>query len=369
MRARRISRSLRYALFLVLFTLFALELILRFYYPFTNKVRGREFELATNTTYRLVNDFNPRLDSIIIHHRNSLGFRGEEPHRSASKLFVLAIGGSTTACTYLSEGQTWCDVLKEQAPDQLIVNNAGLDGHSSFGHIAIMKYYLPGLPVKPDLVLFLCGANDVDRDDLPDYSDSLQGNTGKKIKRWLKDNSETARLYTDLKNKWFPNDIYSDRRYWNFRDFEPLDLPTGYIDSCLKKQDRLLKNYEYRLQVLSDLCRAQGITPVFINQSLAYPDFGAKTNVSGDPLQRMNEMDNGGLFHRKLRLYNESTRKLSERNGLVYIDLFSQVPADTAYYYDPVHYTRKGADTVGRLVYRGLQPLLDSLRKARIQQH
>lgn len=363
MRARSVLRTVRYALFLFVFTLTALELILRFYYPFTNKVRGREFELATNTTYRLVNDFNPRLDSLILHHRNSLGFRGEEPSRAKTKLFVLAIGGSTTACTYLSEGQTWCDVLQQQAPDKLLVNNAGLDGHSSFGHIAMVKYYLPTLPQQPNIILFLCGANDVDRDDLPDYTDSSQASAGKKIKRWLKDNSETVRLYTDLKNKWFPNDIYSDRRYWNFSEVQPLDLLANYMDSCLKKQDRLLKNYEQRLQVLSDLCRQKGITPVFINQSLAYPDLGAKTAVSGDPRQRMNEMDNGGLFYRKLRLYNERTRKISERNGLLYIDLFSNIPADTTYYYDPVHYTPMGADTVGRLIYKGLRPLLDSLGK------
>lgn len=40
----------------------------------------------------------------------------------------------------------------------LWINNAGLDGQSTFGHIFLMKDYIKKL--KPKVVLFLVGSND-----------------------------------------------------------------------------------------------------------------------------------------------------------------------------------------------------------------
>ncbi len=360
MKARgKISGILRYAVFLVFFTLLALEVLLRFIYPFPNKVRGERFELATNTTYRLVNDFNPRLDSLIINHRNSLGFRGAEPARKKG-LFILASGGSTTACTFLSEGHTWCDMLQQLSGDSVTVNNAGLDGHSSFGNLALLKYYLPGLPVKPDIILFMCGANDVDRNDLPDYNMDQQKGFFQRSKSWLRTHSETLRLITDLKNRWFPNDIYSDRRYWQFANAQPLELSNAYIDSSLFHQEPLLKNYRARLDHMITLCREQGIQPVFISQALAYTSPDKQTPVSGNPLQRMNQMDNGLLFYRKLQLYNTVTRETCLAKQIPFIDLAEKLPADTTFFYDPVHFTNRGADTVGKIIYQELAPILRS---------
>lgn len=353
----RLSGILRYAGFLILFTVLALEVLLRFFYPFPNKVRGNRFELATNTTYRLVNDFNPRLDSLIINHRNSLGFRGVDPI-GRKRPFLLAVGGSTTACTFLTEGRTWCDVLQQLAGDSITINNAGLDGHSSFGNLALLNYYIPGLPSKPDIIVFMCGANDVDRNDLPDYNMDEQESTLQRTKRWLKSHSETIHLFTDLKNLWFPNDIYSDRRYWTFSGGKKLELSASHIDSSLKRQEPLLKNYRKRLEALITSCRKQGIKPVFVSQALAYTSPERQSAASGNPLQQMNAMDNGILFYRKLQLYNAVTRNTSIDNHIPFIDLAEKLPADTAFFYDPVHFTNKGADTVGTIIYRELAPLL-----------
>lgn len=355
-RAKK-AGTLRYAGFLLFFTLLALEILLRFYYPFPNKVRGNRFELATNTTYQLKNDFNPRLDSLIINQRNSIGFRGPEP-AGRKGIYLIAAGGSTTACTFLSEGNTWCDVIQRLAGDSVTVNNAGLDGHSSFGNLALMKYYIPELPVKPKLMVFLCGANDVDRDDLPDYDMEKQESIFQKLKRWLKTHSETIRLFTDLKNLWFPNDIYSDRRYWLFAQAKPLVLNAAYVDSSLRRQEPLLKNYRKRLEALITACRQQQIDPVFVSQALAYTSPERQTPASGDPLQRMNAMDNGLLFYRKLQQYNAVTREICQNQGIKFIDLAEKLPADTTYFYDPVHFTNRGADTVGKIIYQELAPFL-----------
>ena len=119
--------------------------------------------MPANRVRLLHNHSNPTLDTLLVRRTNSLGFEGEEPTQSAdSVLSLLTIGGSTTEEWYLSEGETWTDVLgralkRTFAP--VWINNAGISGHSTFGHGILMDTVVR-MQVKPKVVLFLIGVND-----------------------------------------------------------------------------------------------------------------------------------------------------------------------------------------------------------------
>ena len=69
-------------------------------------------------------------------------------------------------CFFLSDGRDWPTVIKTRLSpyiDRLWINNAGLDGHSSFGHQRLIEQYVAKL--RPKVVLLPLGANDVGRPD------------------------------------------------------------------------------------------------------------------------------------------------------------------------------------------------------------
>jgi hypothetical protein len=87
-----------------------------------------------------------RVDKEIVVIKNSLGFRGPEmPADFRDRLSVFTVGGSTTECSFLAEDKTWprrlADRLGTRIPS-LWLNNAGLDGHSTFGHIHLLRQIL-----------------------------------------------------------------------------------------------------------------------------------------------------------------------------------------------------------------------------------
>jgi lysophospholipase L1-like esterase len=79
----------------------------------------------------------------------------------------MAIGGSTTECFYLSDGKTWEDRLANKLRKdfkKVWVNNAGLEGHTTFGHLILLQDYI--VKLKPKYILLLIGLNDTYRDKL-----------------------------------------------------------------------------------------------------------------------------------------------------------------------------------------------------------
>jgi lysophospholipase L1-like esterase len=140
------------------------EIILRIYNPFQSRVRGNEIILKSNYHKKIVVEPEIRgLNSEVLYSTNSLGFRGPEPPKNwDNALTVLTVGGSTTECSLLSDDSTWSaklyDKLKDGHPN-FWLNNAGLDGCSTYGHLILMRDYI--VQLKPNYVLFLVGINDL----------------------------------------------------------------------------------------------------------------------------------------------------------------------------------------------------------------
>ena len=104
----------------------------------------------------------PRVNGASTFTINPIGYRAD--------LFVpdshnyLCLGGSTTECLYLDDGETWTSLLQQELnknnPTQkVIIGNLGKSGVMAFDNYLHLKYYVPQLK---DLkgVVFMVGLND-----------------------------------------------------------------------------------------------------------------------------------------------------------------------------------------------------------------
>src|SRR5262245_56793313 len=100
--------------------------------------------------------------------RDQYGLRGvREP---LAQIDLVTVGGSTTDQRYISEGQTWQDVMRQAC--NVRVANAGVDGMSSVGPNVAVSEWLHRIPdLKPKLYLHYLGVNDASLGAEPRRSD------------------------------------------------------------------------------------------------------------------------------------------------------------------------------------------------------
>ena len=141
------------------------ECYFRLVQPASFWIQGQKIILPIRRRYEFHHSQLRGTDADIIHTTNSLGFREMSQPPGFFALFNSRHRRrNTTECFYLSDGKTWTDRLGRSLKGSfhhLWVNNAGLDGHSTFGHLILTRDYLRYL--QPKVVLFLVGVNDVGR--------------------------------------------------------------------------------------------------------------------------------------------------------------------------------------------------------------
>ena len=69
------------------------------------------------------------------------------------------------------------------------------------------------------------------------------------------------------------------------------------------------------------------------------------------------DMD-GATAWQVLELYNDVTREVGREQGVLVIDLARQMPKNSTYYFDLMHYTNAGAAQVADLIAGQLTPFL-----------
>lgn len=358
----KINNILKNSLLLVagvMAALIVLEIALRWFPPFEMRFKPDRIILPVNKRYIFDNaeKFPTKLPKTTVHTKNFLGFRGAQPPKDfADYLTIVTIGGSTTECFYLSDGQTWTDLLGVKLQrdfPKVWINNAGMDGATTYRHLILLEDYV--VKLKPKLALFLVGINDVGVGEIHDLPQAGLGG-------WLKALTNRSEVYSLGLN------IY---RYFVARHrglhHEEVDLKAQAsleIDEAVRQEtlrqyrDESLKYYRTRLEKLLRVSRAHGIEPVLITQPTLYgPGTDPVTGVELEKI-KLGEKLNGALMHAIVELYNNTLRQVGAREGVLVIDLAREMPGNSAYYYDYLHYTEAGAAAVAEIVYRHLSPFL-----------
>ena len=363
----RWRRRIVYAVYLFVMLFVVLEVALRIYNPFHFRLKGDKILLPINDRETIDNRINPKLDPVIINTRNSLGFRGPEPPKDWKRhLTAITIGGSTTECHFLTDSFTWPYLLWRRIADSVPgfwLNNAGLDGQSTFGHMVLLNDYVKKL--RPDMVIFLTGINDMETDG-PSFHDKLmERGAYPDFSHWLFNNSEVfnlgLNLYRGLRARRFNN---TTNAMMVLDPTRRLPLPDSAVDSRVAAQGRYLEGYRSRLNALADTCLAWNITPVFLTQ----PDlFGVgRDSVTGTDLAAfpVEQGVNGKLLWAMLERYNDVLRRMCVERGLYLIDLARLMPKNSLYYYDMSHFTNQGSAEVAGL----LKPRIDSIFRIHLRE-
>ena len=340
--------------------LLLLEGFLRVYNPLGVRIRGDRIVLPRNFRETMTNNTNSKLEPVIVFSKNSLGFRGPEPPRDFDDhLTVVAVGGSTTECLYLSDGTSWPERLgTELSPyfRRLWVNNAGLDGHSTFGHLLLLDQIV--LRLRPKVLVFLIGLNDVNR-ELPTGREVATGHAPL-IHRLARHSAIVANAL-DMRRHLEARELNLGHREVDLVHTPQMeaDRPRA-LALVARHRERSLPGYRSRVRELVAAARAHGIEPVLLTQPALYG--GEKDDVTGVNL-RWIEVDAkqriyGALAWRVLEEYNDVVREVGRTEDVLVVDVARELPKSSRLFYDFVHFADAGAREVARLTARALCPRL-----------
>ena len=364
-RKKALIQKLSLSLGAFFIALLFVELALQIHNPFSGRVKGDRIVLPVNQEYTFTNDHIPSLKKAIVHTKNSLGFRGAEPPANpAEHLTIVTVGGSTSECFYLSDNETWPDHLNNRLSksfDKLWINNAGLDGHSTFGHTVLMQDYITAL--KPKVVVYLVGVNDIGLADPRRPDNRILKHSGEGgIKGLLKMGAnyfEVMAVGLNIIRVYQAHDRGIAHRRVDLKAMPSLEQTAEQIDNALAAHDpAFLAGYRQRLHQLIDIARASNIDPVLVTQpSLLGPEIDPKTGVNLATLQTSKECS-GALSWAILEKYNTVTRQVATEAGIPLIDLAAKMPKTSEFYYDYYHFNDAGAEVVADIIASDLAAVL-----------
>ena len=343
-----------------------IETVLRLADPFDMRVSGDRIMLEFGRVYEIDQDSGaPDMDARIVHTKNRLGFRGEEwPADPAGREKWIFVGGSTTESFYFNDADTWVEIVyrlqRARRPD-LWVNNAGLDGHSSYGHMVLTRDFLVDL--RPEKVIFLTGINDVGYDAPNSFEDRLVA--GGPV-TWLRLNTEIGKLASLLWRKYKAVSLdlvhgFHDDWAATIAALQRFETPADTAAATLAAhRERYIPGYRARVAALLDLVAANRIEPVLMTQPAL---FGPGRDVAtGLDLGRTSHPDvtgtiDGATRWAVLEAYNDAVRALARERGVALIDLARAMPKDSRLYYDWIHLNKSGQAALARIVSDRLDAL------------
>lgn len=359
-KGRKIRNTVLYIVFLFAVVFLAMEIILRFYNPFEFRLKGDQIVLPVNTTLTIHNDINPKLDTVIVNTRNELGFRGAaKPADFSDQLSIITVGGSTTECHFNSDEKTWPAWLGkdlENSFNHIWLNNAGIDGHSTFGHQVLLQDHL--VKIKPKVILFLTGVNDIESDQPSFHDQQNKRGAWSDLKHSIVNNSEVLSLMLNLARGWKAQQAHNTTGV----NVDPAQQRVSTMTeqdagAVLNRQQPFLQGYQQRIQQLIDTCLRYEIKPVFITQPLLYGE-GIDSVTKADLATIEHKGMNGRCAWQVLQQYNEVVRTTCAANNVFMIDLAVLMPKNSLYFYDEAHFSNAGTQKVAAIINGQLQPWL-----------
>jgi len=342
------------------------EAALHIYNPLPFRVHGNRIVLPVHQRYTFHNDVASKLDRVTHHTKNSLGFRGPDPPADFSRrLTLLTIGGSTTECLFLSDGKTWTDELARRLEPSfpgIWVNNAGLDGQSTYGHLVLLRDFVDSL--HPRVAVFLIGVNDIGLDASNPYDSSLTPprSAARSVAAFVTDHSELAGLAQNLLRVARAQDAGFGHGQIDVTTLPRLDDDATNTAVTIRKYSVALPAYASRVAAIVDESRRNGIEPVLVTQPGMYGDaIDPATGVNLATVQ-VHGAANGRLWWQVQELYNDVTRRTAMDRGVLLVDAARELPKDSRLFYDFIHFTNEGAARLGDIIAGHLEPRLRSLK-------
>lgn len=340
-----------YLFYVLIIVAIALEIFLRFFSPVPVRLKGNEVVLPKNQKYSLPNEKFTKISKNAFHTKNSVGFRGEEWDSNSKRTKIMFFGGSTTECFFIDDKKHWPFLFSIKMGSQFLVNNAGLNGHSTKGHISLLTGYLSEL--KPDFAFFLIGINDLATTENGGNSfDSRL--TEKNAEYYVLQIEEYSRLVNLVHSFYRSYQAFKlgvrDNAEWSLKKQDTLNyLSLDEMSKVLLMHKKAQIKYAESVMSLINICKKNGVKPIFITQPLLFGE-GIDPN-SGIDLGSYEIYNMSGVqYFQKLEIYNQTLREICKEQNLKCIDLAKLLPKDSKYFFDDMHFSDAGCEKVSEII-------------------
>lgn len=351
MFSKKIVYRLLYSVFILLLVFLIYEIILRVInndppewiaLEEYNIVRNIKFSFKSNHSYTP----NP-ID--ITYERNNFGLR--DNCLNPASIDILTIGGSTTDQKFVKFEKTYQFILQNLISNyikkDICISNAGVDGHSTHGHIFSLKNWFPLIDgLNPKIYILYIGINDADFNFAIEPILGFDKNK-KDLKFYLKKSfviKKLLPLYRVLKNLINPNiNIYQLNVYKTFSDN---DFTVSKLSNETK--DKSKKNafaFKNRLKIIIETIKSRNSIPICVSQPHQYIKYvnGQKMGMPKVLGGKLSGLD----FDFSLIEINKAMKEIC---GQFFIDLYSEKFSDK-FFYDGVHTNNEGSDHIGNLLF------------------
>jgi len=303
-----------------------------------------------------ITDLYDHPSNTITYSRDEYGLRGsfEEP----DEIDILTVGGSTTDQRYISDGQTWQDVIQyrfRSIGKNVVVANAGVDGQSTYGHIKNFDWWFPCIPnLKPKYILFYVGLNDFYNEGGSRY-DALVRNE-KSFRQVLREKSAIYHAFRTLEGIYKARIVHEVGHIGSI-DFSEMEWTTTPLQKDYDMlMDKQLSEYAERLTILIARTREFGSEPIFVTQpSRRYRFNEGSLKGTKTPLQYGGVLINGVDYYHMMRRLDSVTCSTSLEHNVMCIDMAKDNLWEDEDFYDFWHMTPTGAKKAGDYLFEGLK--------------
>lgn len=341
----------------VLFGLFTVEIILRISQSdgIWNKVKEANILRNFHREYE-INGLYPTDKTAISYSRDEFGLR--DACKKPADIDILTVGGSITDQRNLNLENTYQTTLGDNITKFLektvCVSNAGVNGHSTFGHIYSFNHWFPLIPdLKPEYVMLYIGSTDSNFERTKGALIGFDTHAVNSFKSFLKNLyiiQNLLPLYRLLRDG-------TNGRIVRFaHQTNPQFKESDYTVSVLNKNTPLLaaanaQAFRNRLEIILKQINAMGSRPMCVTQPHQYT-MKINGEIKGIPMQFWMPGGFSGLdFDYSIRQLNSVMADLC---GHQFLDLYSE-NFSAKHFYDGVHNTDIGSKHVGRLMFEQMK--------------
>ena len=252
----------------------------------------------------------------------------------------MTIGGSTTDQRFITDGDTWQDVLAKEFASQgktVSVVNAGIDGQSTVGHIRDFDWWFSSIPnLHARYFLFYVGINDFHMEDYNHYDDLLNSNS---VMATIRDNSALYYVFRTLRGVYQAQVVAQvSHRAIDFDHIQWTDH--GLVSDHQAVMNPRLAGFRERLRILGDKVRAFGGVPICVTQTeRKFKRLGDRLVGDAEVIRYDQTSINGVDQYQLMKILNQVTLEECNAIGGIGIDLAGELEFNDSDFYDFIHNT------------------------------
>jgi len=304
-------------------------------------------KMYKNRSYTFINEINSSLnidlDEKVILTTDSQGFRintNQNIDFSNKKNFrIITVGGSTVLNDHVNDEYTWSNLLEKKLKINGLnteIINTGINGLNSKHHYLTIKSFIKK---DIDMAIILIGANDII------YHIKNQNNANSNFK--IRFNAENSILYISIKNirDYILSNFTNRKQIFDKINKIPRLNDKAFNKIIEYKTEKTSLYFRYYVSKIIQLCENKKIKCLFLNQPNMYTSDLNQAIKDLFWMAPMSIKDMSNIYD----IYNKKINELDGKNVFSF-DLNSKFGKEIKYFYDEIHFTKKGVNKLAEEV-------------------